>query len=85
MALVGSALSYVDHHRMNNHGFLWVTVDDCYPLVVATAYEKEHKIGAPVGLLIFEVDCETQTIKALRWVLIILIVKATQLPYKCAN
>lgn len=25
---------------------LWVTADDYYPLVLATDYEKEHKIGA---------------------------------------
>lgn len=51
---------------MSNHVFLWVTVDDCYPLVPATAHDKEDKIGAPVGLLIIGVNSETQTIKALR-------------------
>lgn len=61
MALVGSAQSLADHHLMNNHVFLWVTVDDHYPLVLAMAYEKGF-----CGLLIIEVNCESQTIKSLR-------------------
>lgn len=43
----------------------WICVDDCYPLVPATAYEK--KIGTPVELLMIEANFETQTITALRY------------------
>lgn len=36
-------------------------VDDCYPLIPATAYEKNIKIGTPVELLMVEANFEIQT------------------------
>lgn len=42
-----------------------VCVDDCYPLVLVTAYEKNIKIGTPVELLMIEANFESQTITAL--------------------
>jgi len=66
LALAGSAPSSVNHHLNNNHVRLWLTVNDCYPLVLATAYEKEHNLDTPVELLIIEANCEMQIINSPR-------------------
>lgn len=71
---------------INNRPIItWVfCVDDCYSLVLATAYEKTIKFRTPIELLMIVANFETQTNTALK-IFLIVTAEATQVQYKCAS